>query len=270
MPTRRRTQIARRSADQVRADKIAASVATTLGAALKDARAAAGRSQRAVAEAAGMAQSTVVTAEHGDADDFTLRTWARLAVGSGVELRAYLKGASAADRPRDAVHLKAQELLLQTAAPGGWHGFAELGIDDAAHGSRFIDVALERHRDRPEMAVLEVVDWIDDVGAGLRDWTRRLARADQLATARLTRDDPAKGGLILPAVSGCWVLRATRRNRDLVRDHSLVFRSRFGGSGTAWLAALRGPAPMPSEPAILWVSIDGERLWAARLWAARL
>jgi hypothetical protein len=110
-----------------------------------------------------------------------------------------------------------------------------------------------------------VVDWIDDVGAALRDWTRRLARADQLATARLTRDAGAQQGPVLPAVSGCWVLRATHRNRGLVSDHRLVFRSRFAGSGRAWLAALRGPSLMPSEPAILWVSLDGDRVWPARL-----
>ncbi|MFN8520546.1 MAG: hypothetical protein U0667_14410 [Chloroflexota bacterium] len=210
-----------------------------------------------------MAHSTIAEAEKGEGDDFTLRTWARLAAAVGVELHAYLKHASAADRPRDAVHLRVQELLLQTSAPGGWHGTAELAIDDAARGSRSLDVALERATLAvPEVAVLEVVDWLDDVGAGLRDWTRRLARVDQLATARLTRE--TDGRTVVPHVSGCWVLRATERNRGLVRDHSMVFRSRFPGPGATWLRALCGPAPMPPDPALLWVSVDGTRLWPAR------
>lgn len=264
MPTRRRTQVKRRTATQVAADEAASDLATTLGSALKDARATAARSQRTAAEVAGMAHSTIAEAEKGKGDDFTLRTWSRLAAAVGVTLHAYLKRASAADRPRDAVHLRVQELLLQTSAPGGWNGTAELAIDDAARGSRSVDVALERVTlSVPEVAVLEVVDWLDDVGAGLRDWTRRLARVDQLATARLTREDGG-GATVLPRVSGCWVLRATVRNRELVRDHALVFRSRFPGSGATWVRALRGPTPMPLDSALLWVSVDGTRLWPAR------
>lgn len=264
MPTRRRTQVKRRTDVQVEADASAKAVAKVLGSALKDARAAVARSQRAAGEIAGMAHSTVAEAEKGEADDFTLRTWARLAAGAGVTFHAYLKHASAADQPRDAVHLKAQELLLRTAAPGGWGGAAELAIDDAARGSRSVDVALTRTTATgPEVAVLEVVDWLDDVGAALRDWTRRLARVDRLATARLTReiDDVS----VLPRVSGCWVLRATVRNRGLVRDHGMVFRSRFPASGALWLRALRGGAPMPAASALLWVSVDGTRLWSARM-----
>lgn len=263
MPTRRRTRVKRRTADQVKADAAASDLAKTLGSALKDARATAARSQRAAGEVAGMAHSTIAEAEKGEGDDFTLRTWSRLAAAAGVEFHAYLKRASAADRPRDAVHLRVQELLLRTSSPGGWGGEAELAIDDAARGSRSVDVALERAAlGVPEVAVLEVVDWLDDVGAALRDWTRRLARVDQLATARLTRE--GGGGTVLPRISGCWVLRATERNRGLVRDHGLVFRGRFPGSGATWLRALRGPTPMPLEPALLWVSVDGTRLWPAR------
>lgn len=263
MPTRRRSQIKRRTPTQMRADTAASALAKTLGSALKDARATVGRSQRAAGEVAGVAHSTIAEAEKGEGDDFTLRTWARLAAAAGVTLHAYLKRASAADQPRDAVHLRVQELLLQTSAPGGWIGMAEVAIDDAARGSRSVDVALERVTlDVPEIAVLEVVDWLDDVGAGLRDWTRRLARMDQLGTARLTRE--IDGRTVLPHVSGCWVLRATVRNRSLVREHGLVFRGRFPGSGSTWLKALGGSTPMPIEPALLWVSVDGKRLWPAR------
>lgn len=263
MPTRRRTQVKRRTATQVAADEAASAIAQSLGSALKDARATAARSQRAAAELAGMVHSTIAEAEKGKGDDFTLRTWSRLAAAVGITLHAYLKRVSAADQPRDAVHLRVQELLLQTSAPGGWNGTAELAIDDAARGSRSVDVALERATLAvPEVAVLEVVDWLDDVGAALRDWTRRLARVDQLATSRLTRE--VAGGTVLPRVAGCWVLRATERNRGLVRDHGMVFRGRFPGPGAAWLRALGGPTPMPLDSALLWVSVDGTRLWAAR------
>jgi hypothetical protein len=211
-----------------------------------------------------MAHTTVSEAERGNGDDYTLRTWARLATAAGAGLHAYVRGASAAERPRDAVHLRTQELVLAFAARGGWQGTAEVAIDDTTRGSRFLDVALRRaHDGMLEIAVIEVIDWMDDVGAALRDWTRRLARAEQLAVAGLTRD--LGDGPLLPRVAGCVVLRATRRNRDLVRDHRLVFRTRFPGSSEAWLEALGGPSPMPGEGAILWVSVDGTRIWPARL-----
>jgi hypothetical protein len=213
-----------------------------------------------------MVHSTISEAERGNGNDFTLRTWSRLAAATGTTLQAYLEQASAADHPRDVAHLRVQELLLATAESGGWQGTPELALDDPARGSRFVDVALQRARaGTTEAAVLEVVDWVEDVGAGLRDWTRRLARAEQLAIARFTRDDVERRQPIVPRVSGCWVMRATNRNRRLVRDHPRVFRARFPGDGAAWLSALRGPVIMPGQPAVLWVSVDGKRLWAARL-----
>jgi transcriptional regulator with XRE-family HTH domain len=265
MPIRRRSRIPRRSSAQVAADRSATTIAQALGRALREARTSTLRSQRAVADAAGMAHSTVSEAERGNGDDFTLRTWARLAIASGAALRAYIQGVSDADRPRDAVHLRVQELILATAARGGWQGMTEAPIDDPARGSRFLDVALRRALEGlMEVAVIEVVDWQDDVGATLRDWTRRVARVERRATGTLTRD-AADGQPIVPSVAGCLVLRATRRNRTLVRDHRLVFRTRFPGSGTAWLKALESRSPMPEEAAILWVSVDGSRLWPARL-----
>jgi hypothetical protein len=265
MPIRRRTQVQRRTAAQVGADTAARELAKALGAALRDACAATGRSQRAAADIAGMAHSTVAEAEKGNGDDFTLRTWARLGAASRVGLHAYLKGASAADRPRDSVHLRVQELLLEASALGGWRGTVEFPIDDATRGTRSVDGALERPGpDGWDVAILEVVDWLDDAGAAFRDWTRRLARVDQLVTARRSRDD-GEGHTTLPRVAGCWVLRATQRNRGLVRDHGRVFHSCFPGPGTDWLRALRGSTPMPVVSALLWVSVDGTRLWPARL-----
>jgi hypothetical protein len=70
----------------------------------------------------------------------------------------------------------------------------------------------------------------------------------------------------LPKTSGCWIVRATRRNRDLLGAHSHFFRARFPGHGRQWLAALSNPdVPLPLEPALLWVSVSGERLFASRL-----
>jgi transcriptional regulator with XRE-family HTH domain len=251
---------------QVLADEHATAIGKNLGAALRDARVAAGRTQRQVADGAGMVRTTVSKAERAQGDGFTLRTWSRVATAAGSSLRAYLERASAADEPRDAAHLRVQELLLRTSAAGGWRGVPELAIDDAARGTRFLDLALTRAFGHlREVAVIEVVDWLPDVGASLRDWTRRLARTDQRATATLTLDDPHTGRPVVPIVGGCWVLRATHRNRHIVSDHRLVFRASFPGSSTAWLRALSENSPIPNEPALLWVSVNGQRLWRSRL-----
>jgi len=111
-----------------------------------------------------------------------------------------------------------------------------------------------------EYALMEVIDWFSDVGAPMRDWNRRLDAVDRYAVARMVGNEP------LPRTSGCWVVRATRRNRDLIGRHGHLFRARFPGSGRLWLDSLTDPSvQMPREPALLWVSVAGDRLFASRL-----
>jgi hypothetical protein len=61
------------------------------------------------------------------------------------------------------------------------------------------------------------------------------------------------------------VVRATNRNRALVSELHSLFAARFHGSGREWLAALRTTSPLPTNPALLWISIEGDRIWPARL-----
>lgn len=234
-----------------------------VGRALRDARDGRRATQASVGETAALSPSTVSEAENGHGDDMTLRTWTRLARAAGSDLHAYLERASAADLRRDSVHLRHQELLIRTAIRGGWKAIAEAAIDDPARGSRSVDILLER---KGEVAVIEVFDWFDDVGAALRAWQRKVARVEERA-AGMAR--PAPGSLSADApsvrVSGCWTLRATTRNRRLVAAHAEVFRSRFPYSGRGWLRCLEDPAmPMPRDAGILWISVRGDRLWPAR------
>lgn len=181
----------------------------------------------------------------------------------GTDLRGYLERTSSAGQPRDAVHLRHQELIIRTAAAGGWQALPEAALDRDARTSRAMDVLLQR---AGEYALTEIWDWFDDVGAALRDWDRRLDALERYALARLV---PGSGDrlhpLDSPRTGGCWVVRATIRNRGLVGEHRHVFRSRFPGSAHAWLVALSSSRPMPDKPALLWVSVDGTRLFPARL-----
>lgn len=219
--------------------------------------------QAQVAGAAGMAPSTVSAAERGGGAGYTISTWTRLARAVDADLRAYLEQASAAGQPRDIVHLRNQELVIRTAALGGWSARPEHAIGDPNRGARSVDVLLTRAF---ELAVMEVFDWFEDVGAAARSWDRKLARVEASAIGSIP-PPPADGREApLPRVSGCWIVRATRRNRELVAAHGALFRARLPGSSRQWLQALTsGATSMPEKPALLWVAVDGSKLWASRL-----
>jgi transcriptional regulator with XRE-family HTH domain len=246
------------------AERHASDLAGKLGLALRDARKRHGLLQAEAAHRAGLDQTTWSRLERDRDAGYTLATWDRAAHAVGGSLEAYVKAASAAAQPRDAVHLRNEELLLRISGPGGWSGLGEVAIDRNVSRSRFGDVVLERARKSGrEYALMEVIDWFDDVGAPSRDWQRRLDAIERRAIARMRPDET------LPRVSGCWVVRATRRNRQLIGGHRNFFGGRFPGSGRAWLAALTSPgAAMPADSALLWVDVGGTRIFGSRLGGA--
>jgi transcriptional regulator with XRE-family HTH domain len=224
---------------------------------LGDARKAIGATQQEAAGTAGISRGTWSGLEVGGDGRVTLATWNRAAFAVGSRVDGFLKRASAASQPRDAVHLRHQELIIRVASQGGWRALPEEPIDREARSSRAADVLLERGT---EYALIEVWDWFDDVGGALRDWDRRLSALERYAIARMTIDAP------VPRHGGCWVLRATHRNRQLVQEHRHLFRSRFPGSGSVWLATLTTPGRRPpDEAALLWVAVGSTRLFPARL-----
>lgn len=238
----------RRTPAQKRADDRADQLATFLGRGLRESRASQAATQRQASDEAGLAQATWSELERGQGANMSLRVWVRATQATDSDLRAYLERGSMATAPRDAVHLRHQELVARTARGGGWMTEPEAVLEAGGDRSQVADLLLRRSR---EAALVEIWDWLADVGAAFRSWDRKLGR---LAASS---DD---------AVAGCWVLRATRRNRALVSEHPALFAARFHGSGTAWLAALHDPSrPMPTEPALLWVTVRADRLYPARL-----
>lgn len=247
MPPHRYTA-RRRTPRQVAADARADRIAAFLGRALKHGRLQADSTQTMSASVAGISQSCWSDLERGNAANVSLRVWMRAADAVGSDLRAFLEQLPGAEHSRDAVHLRHQELVAAHAARGGWRVMPEHGLDTAG----VADLLLARGAER---ALIEIWNWIPDVGDAFRTWDRKLERLRSTAAG---------------AVSGCWVMRATRRNRDLVATHSTLFAARFPGSGRGWLAAMSRPdVPMPTAPAIVWVSVDGTRLFPARTPASR-
>jgi transcriptional regulator with XRE-family HTH domain len=229
---------------------------------LHDGRARLALTQAEAAARAGLSRGRWSDLETGRDAMATIATYSRAAAAVGGDLAAYIKATTATTEPRDAVHLRHQELILREGGKGGWEGLAEERLDADGQRSRWADVILWRiaadgvH----EYALWDVHDWVPDAGAMMRDFQRRLDAVDRYAVAKMPSD------ATVPRTGGCLVLRATARNRRLVGEHRHFFAGRLPGSGGQWLHALgRTSAPLPKEPALIWVTVRGDRLYPARL-----
>jgi transcriptional regulator with XRE-family HTH domain len=227
-------------------------VAQRIGLGLRQSRVALRLTQAQAAARAGISQPFWSRLERGGAVSASLETVASCAVAVETQLAAFLEAIPGADLPRDMEHMRRQQLVIAIARDGGWSARPEHPIDPGARRSRSIDVELER-TSRREVAVVEVIDLLTDGGDAMR------GLADKVAAVR--RDIGSRW-----TVSGLLVLRSTSRNRGLVRDFGDLFAARFPAGSSAWLAALRDPArPMPGGDGLVWSSVDGDRLFAARV-----
>ena len=253
-----RSQRRRRSRPATRTGRVRAdTVAARLGVGLREARRDAHRTQAEVGHAAGVSQTLVSALERGHGAGATIETWACLAAAVGEQFVGFLERAPGADRPRDMEHLRRQSALIELASAGGWSALPELAVDPGLTRGRSIDVALVRRATR-EAVVVEVWDWFDDVGAGLRS-------LDAKCAALATR---FAGGSSDPTrwhVRGLYVVRGTRRNRRLVDELRPLFAARFPASSISWLRTLAEPThAMPASDGLLWTNRGGA-LAASRL-----
>ena len=207
--------------------------------------------QAAVAAAAGVSQGWYSEAERGLGAKGSLETWASLAAALGRQLAAFLELAPGAAPPRDMEHLRRQQVVLESARPGGWTGRPEVSIRTADGVNRSIDVLLERPV-RSEIAVVEVVDWIADLGDSMRGLERKT--------------EAVSAGAPGATVRGLLVIRATARNRAVVAEFGPLLRARFPASSASWLKALTNPdQPMPDGDGLLWSAVHDGRLFEVRL-----
>jgi transcriptional regulator with XRE-family HTH domain len=227
-------------------------LAHRLGVGLRESRRALDLRQVDTADRAGVSQPFWSLLERGGAGTASLETLAACAAAVGAQLAAFIEAAPGADLPRDIEHLRRQQLVIGVAGGGGWISRPERLIDQDARRSRSVDVELERAA-RREIAVVEILDLMADGGDAMRGLADKVAAVRRAAPAGWT-------------VAGLLVLRRTARNRAVVREFADLFAARFPGSSTDWLVALRDPArPMPKGDGLVWSSVDGRRLLAARL-----
>ena len=234
-----------------------------LGAELRASRRRRGLSQAAIAQRASLSTSAVSDIERGWGGSYSLDVLQLVARVVGrtalVKLTADVRA-----EPADAGHLAIQELVLRLARQVGFARAFELPTR-ASDPRRSADVGLSDDR-RRLLVLVECWNTIGDVGAAARAAERKRAEAEALAVASapLGPDGSAEPY----RVRGCWVVRATARNRALVARYPEIFASRFPGSSAAWLRVLTGVAEPPTEPptgpGLVWCDVASTRLFAWR------
>jgi len=229
----------------------AASFAHAAGADVRQSRIRRHLTQKELASQVGLSRSRLAAIEAGNGAALPLTNWFALAHTLGRFLRIEF-GRDPLEGPTDAGHLDIQQLVIKYRTPAG---FDERMIELPGHTGRgWTDVALIKRAARV-LVLIECVNVIGDLGQSFRSSDRKEAEAHQLAAA-LGGDGPPF------AVSVCWVVRDSARNREIVRRYAELFAARFSGSSRDWTLALTIGTPVPADPGLIWCDSSAARLFA--------
>jgi hypothetical protein len=232
----------------------ARTIAARVGATFRDARRARRLTQSQVGQVVGVHQSRISQLELGRGLGSPMGLW--IAVGLAVGSPMAVGTSRSIDaEPRDAGHLAPQETNLRLAREHGVGGTFELPTRPAPNAPS-IDVGLHDNRHRT-LTVVEIWNRLDDLGAGVRSFNRKLLEAGELAVNAGGDGDAYR-------VAGCWVLRATAANRRLVARYPSIFAAQFTGSSRAWVRTLTTGAPAPTEAGMVWIDLAGKRVFEVR------
>jgi transcriptional regulator with XRE-family HTH domain len=243
----------RRTSVEIDIDRLAAEIADRLGRQVRSARRRRRLTQAQLGGLVGLSQSEISRLELGLGTGAPIGVWLSIAAALGLLPRFEL-ARDPREEPVDAGHLVVQELLLRLARAIGATGQFELPIG-SSDPALSVDVFVRDDR-RRRLVVEEACNSIRDIGAAARSFQRKLAVAADLAVAI--------GGTTPYAVHGVWVVRATRRNRELVARYPEVFARFFPGSSSRWVAALETGTPAPAEPGLVWTNVAATRLFGWR------
>ncbi|HET7678263.1 MAG TPA: helix-turn-helix transcriptional regulator [Candidatus Limnocylindrales bacterium] len=243
-----------RAAANLEGRRQAEAAAQIMGRQLRESRLRRRMTQAELGRRVGLHHTRVSQVERGGGASLSLAGWHALAAALDRPLRTDL-GRDRSEEPADAGHLLVQELVLRLGRATGYAGTFELPTRPASPG-RSVDVCLRDDR-RRRLILVEAWNTIDDIGAAARAFDRKLAQATELATV-LGGEGRAY------SVHGCWVVRATRRNRALVARYPEVFAARFPAPSLGWVRALtRGEVP-PGPHGLVWCDVAATRLFAWR------
>jgi transcriptional regulator with XRE-family HTH domain len=208
-----------------------------LGREIRALREDAGRSQRSVASAAGVAQSHLSGIEAGAEEpsvDILLRISAVL--GADLSLRTYPRTGA---RIRDHLQLAMSEALLRRLHPR-WHATPEVPVYRPVRG--VIDLMLEDQRG-PDTVSTELQSQLRRVEQQVR-WAAQ--KSDAVAAL------PGQGGR---RVSRLLVLRNTAAMREVVRAASETLGASYPARAADAVASLTGDAAWPGA-AIAWMTVE--------------
>ena len=247
MPNRRRShqeaEARRRLGERMRA----------AGARVRQARLRRTLTQSELGRRVGLSQPSISGIELGEGATLSVLTWERTAVVLDLPLRFEI-GRDPIEEPADADHLAIEELMLRLGRLPGYHRTFELPTK-SADPMRHTDVGLRDDTHR-RLTLIECVNTFGNINASVRSSDRKRAEAEEVAAA-VGHGRPY-------SVHQCWVVRATRRNRELLTRYPEIFSTRFPGSSRVWVRALTATATPPILPGLVWCSVDANRLFAWR------
>jgi transcriptional regulator with XRE-family HTH domain len=200
-----------------------------------------------------LSQQTISQMERGDGATLSHAAWQRAALVLGLTLDLKL-GRDKLEDTRDSGHLPIQELLLRLGRTIGLIRRFELQTRPS-DPTGWSDVGLVDRANR-RLMLFECVNVFGDIGASVRSSDRKASEAEGLAIA-MGRGEPY-------SVHVCWVIRDTRRNRELVARYPEIFGSRFPGSSRAWVNALTAGGAPPAKRGLIWCDLAATRVFPWR------
>jgi hypothetical protein len=103
-----------------------------------------------------------------------------------------------------------------------------------------------------------VLEHVRQHQCGSPEHEAKMAEAEALAVAIAGEGEPYR-------VAACWIVRDTKRNRQIIASYPEVFASTFTGSSAAWVRTLTTPgAAPPAELGLVCCDLRATRLFAWR------
>ena len=212
-----------------------------LGDELRQLREDAGRSQRAVAAAAGSSQGYLSKIEAGIASpSLRVLRFVSAALGADLSVRSF---PSTGPRIRDRLQVRMEQAALEIAHPR-WRPDLEVPVYRPVRG--VIDLVLHDQTGPDAVA--------SEVHSGLRRVEQQIRWASEKADALA-----ALPGYERRRVARLLLLRNTAANRALVRAAPHVFRSAYPGRAADAFEALTGPTGQFPQASLLWVDVEANR-----------
>jgi transcriptional regulator with XRE-family HTH domain len=249
----------RRTTTALQASRALQPIASREGGKVRAARRRRRWTQSQLGQRVSLAQETISDLERGRGGTLSLQAWQQVALVLGLRLELTL-GRDPLEEPQDAGHLAIEELVLRLGKAMGVKRTFELPTKPA-NPSLSTDVGLTDDTNR-RLIQVECVNTFGNVNAAIRSSNRKCAEAEGLAIA-IGHGEPY-------AVHQVWVVRASRRNRQLLARYPEIFTTRFSGSSLAWVKALTtATAQPPNAPGLVWCDLAATRIFEWRRPGAR-